>query len=183
MSLSAGRIHHVMCCFSAKKCRENTKHCYKHDVLEPFKQALLASRDVIISSQISSSKLQRVVTLGDGCWLPTLALPMLLSCGPIVAIDARHLILLLPLVTLQRLFTGRCQGHARSEPNAAPKGNLPIISLHSLHSLRQRHCLIVVQAILAIWRACARGNGSQTGGTPFWRRRACSSDGSFKPES
>ena len=38
-----------------------------HDVLEPLKQALLASRDVI---QIFVSKLHRVVTLGDGCWLP-----------------------------------------------------------------------------------------------------------------
>ena len=35
-----------------------------HDVLEPLKQALLASRDVIISSQICVSKLQKVFTLG-----------------------------------------------------------------------------------------------------------------------
>ena len=41
-----------------------------HDVWEPLKQALLASRDVIISSQICVSKLQRFSTLGDGCWLP-----------------------------------------------------------------------------------------------------------------
>ena len=41
-----------------------------HEVLEPLKQALLASRDVIISDQIRGSKLQRVFTLGDGCWLP-----------------------------------------------------------------------------------------------------------------
>ena len=41
-----------------------------HDVLEPLKQALLASRDVIISSQICGSNLQKVFTLGDGCWLP-----------------------------------------------------------------------------------------------------------------
>ena len=41
-----------------------------HDVLEPLKQALLASRDVILSSQICVLKLQRVFTLGDGCWLP-----------------------------------------------------------------------------------------------------------------
>ena len=41
-----------------------------HDVLEPLRQALLASRDVIISSQICGSKLQKVFTLGDGCWLP-----------------------------------------------------------------------------------------------------------------
>ena len=43
-----------------------------HDVLEPLKQALLASRDVMISSQICGSNLQKVFTLGDGCWLPTL---------------------------------------------------------------------------------------------------------------
>ena len=41
-----------------------------HDVLEPLKQALLESRDVMISSQICASKLQRVFTLGDGCRLP-----------------------------------------------------------------------------------------------------------------
>ena len=41
-----------------------------HDVLEPLKQALLASRDAIISSQICGSNLQKVFTLGDGCWLP-----------------------------------------------------------------------------------------------------------------
>ena len=41
-----------------------------HDALERLKQALLESRDVIISGQICSSKLQRVFTLGDGCWLP-----------------------------------------------------------------------------------------------------------------
>ena len=41
-----------------------------HDVLKPLKQALLASRDVIISSQICGSNLQKVFTLGDGCWLP-----------------------------------------------------------------------------------------------------------------
>ena len=40
------------------------KSYYKHDVLEPsiaFKQALLASRDMIISSQNVSSKWQRVL--------------------------------------------------------------------------------------------------------------------------
>ena len=41
-----------------------------HDVLEPLKQALLASHDVIISSQICASNLQKVFTLSDGCWLP-----------------------------------------------------------------------------------------------------------------
>ena len=37
-------------------------------VLEPL-QVLSASRDAIISGQICGSKLQRVFTLGDGCWL------------------------------------------------------------------------------------------------------------------
>ena len=46
------------------------KHISLHDALEPLKQALLASRDVIISGKIRLSKLQRVFTLGDGCWLP-----------------------------------------------------------------------------------------------------------------
>ena len=41
-----------------------------HDVLEPLKQALLASRDVIISSQICGSNSQKVFTLGDRCCLP-----------------------------------------------------------------------------------------------------------------
>ena len=36
----------------------------------PLKQALLASRDVIISSQICVLKFHRFFTLGDGCWLP-----------------------------------------------------------------------------------------------------------------
>ena len=36
-----------------------------HDVWEPLKQALLASCDVIISSQVFVSKLQRFFTLGD----------------------------------------------------------------------------------------------------------------------
>ena len=51
----------------AKKCQNFFS---LHDVLEPLKQALLASRDVIIFSQICGSNLQKVFTLGDGCWLP-----------------------------------------------------------------------------------------------------------------
>ena len=54
------------------------KNISLHDVLEPLKQALLASRDVAISSQTCTSKLQRVFTLGDGCWLPTRGPKMLL---------------------------------------------------------------------------------------------------------
>ena len=41
-----------------------------HDVLEPLNQALLASRDVVNSGRICGSTLQKVFTLGDGCWLP-----------------------------------------------------------------------------------------------------------------
>ena len=41
-----------------------------HDVWEPWKQALLASRDVIISSQFAAQIWRGFFTLGDGCWLP-----------------------------------------------------------------------------------------------------------------
>ena len=41
-----------------------------HDVLEPLKQVLLASRDVIISGQICGSNRGKFFTLGDGCWPP-----------------------------------------------------------------------------------------------------------------
>ena len=44
-----------------------------HDVLEPLKQVLSASRDVIVSGQICGSKLQKVFTLGDRCWLTMVA--------------------------------------------------------------------------------------------------------------
>ena len=54
-----------------------------HDVLEPLKQVLSASRDVTISGQICGSKLQRVFTLGDGCWLPiTLTLDIVSELVP-----------------------------------------------------------------------------------------------------
>ena len=42
-----------------------------HDVWEPWKQAFLASRDVIISSQFAARIRRGFFTLGDGCWLPT----------------------------------------------------------------------------------------------------------------
>ena len=56
-------------CFGQKKVgkRQSTT---SHDVLEPLKQALLASRDVIIAIQTFGSKLQRVFELGGGLWLP-----------------------------------------------------------------------------------------------------------------
>ena len=53
-----------------KNKKNNVKSYYKHDVLEPSKQALLASHGVMLSSQNFGSKWQRVFTLGDGCWLP-----------------------------------------------------------------------------------------------------------------
>ena len=73
-SMSAGRIHHVMRFFRPKNVEKSVKKCCKHDVLEPLKQALLASRDVMISSQHFGSKWQRAFTLGDGCLLPKMIL-------------------------------------------------------------------------------------------------------------
>ena len=55
---------------SAKFAQKQPDMTTSHDVLEPLKQALLSSRDVIISSKICGSNAQRVFTLGDGCWLP-----------------------------------------------------------------------------------------------------------------
>ena len=40
------------------------------DAWEPWKQALLASRDVMISSQFAARIRRGFFTLGDGCWLP-----------------------------------------------------------------------------------------------------------------
>ena len=62
VELSAGKIDHVLWCFVAKICHKMPKILSLHDVLELLKQALLASRDVITSSQICVSKLQRVFT-------------------------------------------------------------------------------------------------------------------------
>ena len=53
-----------------KLAKKVPKIITSHDVLEPFKEVLSASRDVIISGQSCGSKLQRVFTLGDGCRLP-----------------------------------------------------------------------------------------------------------------
>ena len=49
--------------FGQKMPRKIARIGHKHDVFEPLKQALLASRDVMISRQIIGSKLQRVFTL------------------------------------------------------------------------------------------------------------------------
>ena len=46
---------------------KETKIITSHDVLEPLKQTSLASRDVIVSGQMSF-----FFTLGDGYWLPML---------------------------------------------------------------------------------------------------------------
>ena len=64
---SAGRIHHVMRSFSAKHVPEKREQVPHHmSLLEPLKQAHLASRDVMISSQICGSKLERLLTSADG---------------------------------------------------------------------------------------------------------------------
>ena len=62
----------IMWCdlFRPKVGPKKPKIITSHDVLEPSKKVLSASRDVMISGQIRGSKLQRVFTLGDGCWLP-----------------------------------------------------------------------------------------------------------------
>ena len=54
----------------SSRAKENTRNHHITWRLEPSIHSLLASHDVIISSQICSSNLQRVLTLGDGCWLP-----------------------------------------------------------------------------------------------------------------
>ena len=61
---SAGSIHHhhMMWSLSAKAWRKTPKTITLHDVLEPIKQALLASRDVMMSSRICGAKLQNVFT-------------------------------------------------------------------------------------------------------------------------
>ena len=46
--------------FPEKMSRKKSNFCYKHDLLEPSKQALWASRDVITSSQNFGSKWQRL---------------------------------------------------------------------------------------------------------------------------
>ena len=61
-----------------------------HDVLEPLKQVLLASRDVIISGRICGSKLQRVFTFCDGCWLPTYPVSVPFSIRGSVRLRARQ---------------------------------------------------------------------------------------------
>ena len=51
--------------------KKNPKIITSHDVLEPLKQVVSASHDVIISGQICGLKLENVFTLGDACWLPS----------------------------------------------------------------------------------------------------------------
>ena len=70
--LSAGRIHHVMWFFFEILAQKTPEIISVHDVWEPWKQALLASRDVIISSQFAARIRRGFFTLGDGCWLPIL---------------------------------------------------------------------------------------------------------------
>ena len=53
-----------------KLAEKPPKHIISHDVLEPLRRALSAACNVIISNQICCSKLQSVITLGDGRRLP-----------------------------------------------------------------------------------------------------------------
>ena len=61
--------------------QEMRKCITSHDVLEPLKQVLSASRDVIISGQICGLNRGIVFTLGDGCWLPKIASDF--KCNPL----------------------------------------------------------------------------------------------------
>ena len=72
--LSAGSIHQVMWSFLAKLWPKNAKIYLSTWRPRTFKTSTLASRDVKIPSQICGSNLQKVFTLGDGCWLPILFL-------------------------------------------------------------------------------------------------------------
>ena len=71
---SAARIHHVMWSFPAKFRPKNARNYFCTWRLWAFKTSILASRDVMISSQICVSKFQSFFTLGDGCWLPKTSL-------------------------------------------------------------------------------------------------------------
>ena len=71
--LSAGSIHHVMQSFSAKNWPKKIASLNtSRDVLEPLKQALLASRGATDFSQIAARTRRGFSTLGDGFWLPIL---------------------------------------------------------------------------------------------------------------
>ena len=67
---STGRIHCLMWSFPAKIRPKNAKCSYITWRPSAFKTTTLASHDVISYGQICGSKLQRVFTLGGGCWLP-----------------------------------------------------------------------------------------------------------------
>ena len=59
-----GRTSRDMIFFGQNLAQKMPKMIASHDVLEPLKQVLSASRDVIISGQICGSKLQKVRTFG-----------------------------------------------------------------------------------------------------------------------
>ena len=65
LSMLFGRKHpsHDVIFFGQKSPKKNPKVIRLHDVLEPLKQALWASRDMTISSQICRSKLRSSVPL------------------------------------------------------------------------------------------------------------------------
>ena len=59
---------------------KHAKIIISHDVLEPWKQAHLASRDVIASSQVAAWTCRGFFALGDGCWLPSDILIQFIEC-------------------------------------------------------------------------------------------------------
>ena len=59
--------------FGQENGQKKPKFITSHDGLEPLKQALLASRDVIIFSEIAARTRRGLFTVGDECWLPTVA--------------------------------------------------------------------------------------------------------------
>ena len=66
---SAGSIHHVI--FSGQNsARKTPTFITSHDVIEPLKQALLASRGVNNFCPNLQLEVAEVSHIGDGCWLP-----------------------------------------------------------------------------------------------------------------
>ena len=67
---SGGSQHLSRDAIFSEKWQTNVRIITAHEVLEPLKQALLASHDVMISSQIRDWKLHRAFTLRDRLRMP-----------------------------------------------------------------------------------------------------------------
>ena len=104
--------------FQLRFGQQKPKLITSHDALEPLKRALSASRDVIISGQICGLKLQRVFTLGDGCWLPNI----LWWCGGLLCEGVGAKKFGMSLETLETKLFGRdIPGICRDIPGAPEK--------------------------------------------------------------